>query len=51
MLLIFLISNALAIHILPLTRIQEEQLSATGEKLKRTQNIGKVPKLGTVFLF
>ena len=46
MLLIFLISNALAIHILPLTRMQ---LSATGKKIKRTQSIGKLPQLGTSF--
>ena len=32
--------------ILPLPRIQEEQLSASGQKLKGTQGIGKLPQLG-----
>ena len=31
--------------ILTLTRIQEEQLSASAQKLKRTQSIGKLPQL------
>ena len=36
----------ITIDILPLPRIQEEQLSATGEKLERTQSFGKLPQLG-----
>ena len=32
--------------ILPLPRIKEEQLSASGQKLKGTQSIGKLPQLG-----
>ena len=32
--------------ILTLPRIQEEELSASGQKLKGTQKIGKLPQLG-----
>ena len=31
--------------ILPLQRIQEEQVAASGQKLKGTQSIGKLPHL------
>ena len=36
----------ITLDILPLPRIQDEHLSATGEKLERTQSFGKLPQLG-----
>ena len=36
----------ITMDILPFTRIQEEQLSATGENIERTQSLSKLPQLG-----